>query len=208
MALGYKASMTVFQHLKPRGFSLIELLMVVGILAILGAMATKFGWANHQRTQMELCSDNLQKIFLASQIYANDYGAYPLNTNAQTAEDAVDALVPRYSVDTSIFICPGSHESEIPSGASLRKYTISYAYYMGVSTNSTQGVLFSDRQINTSPKNIGDQIFSLNGWAPGNNHRKYGGNLLFTDGSVQKSPPLAAFSLLFSNGIVLLNPKP
>ena len=200
--------MPVYQRSKARGFSLIELLLVVAILAVLGAMATKFGWANHQRSQIELCSDNLQKIYLASQIYANDYGAYPLNTNAQTAEDVVDALVPRYSVDTSIFICPGSHDSEIPSGASLRKYRISYAYYMGTGTNSVQAVLFSDRQINTLPKNTGGQVFSLNGRAPGNNHGKKGGNFLFTDGSVQKSPPLAAFSLLFSNGVVLLNPKP
>jgi prepilin-type N-terminal cleavage/methylation domain-containing protein/prepilin-type processing-associated H-X9-DG protein len=207
-ALGYKANMPVYERHRPSGFSLIELLLVVAILAVMAALATNFGWANRQRSQMALCSDNLQKISLATQIYANDYGAYPLSTNAQTAEDVLDTLVPRYSVDTSIFICPGAHDSQIPSGASLRQYKISYAYYMGVGTNSAQGVLLSDRQVNTLPKNIGDQVFSLNGLPPGNNHRKKGGNFLFTDGSVQESPPLAAFSLLYSNGIVLLNPKP
>ena len=66
----------------------------------------------------------------------------------------------------------------------------------------------SDRQINTLSKNTNDQVFSLNGRGPGNNHHKYGGNVLFLDGSVQDTPPNATFSLAFSNGIVLLNPKP
>ncbi|HEY3761300.1 MAG TPA: type II secretion system protein [Verrucomicrobiae bacterium] len=201
--------MSAFPRIKPKGFSLIELLLVVAVMGILSALVVgNMGWKHHQDTQMELCADNLQKMFLATQIYANDFGAYPLNTNAQTSEDALAALVPRYSADTTIFTCPAARDSQIPSGASLRKYRISYAYYMGVGTNASQTVLFSDRQINTQSKNFGDQVFSLNGHAPGNNHSKGGGNFLFTDGSVQKSGPQAAFSLLFSNGIVLLNPKP
>ena len=209
MRVRYKANMPALPTLKSRGFSLIELLVVVAVLGILSALlGGSMGWKRHQDTQMELCADNLQKMFLATQIYANDFGVYPLNTNAQTSEDVLAVLVPRYSADTTIFTCPGSHDPEIPSGASLRNYRISYAYYMGIGTNSSQAPLFSDRQINTSPKNIGDQVFSLNGRAPGNNHGKSGGNFLFTDGSVQKSAPGAAFSLLFSNGIVLLNPKP
>jgi prepilin-type N-terminal cleavage/methylation domain-containing protein/prepilin-type processing-associated H-X9-DG protein len=194
---------------KSSGFSLIELLFVVAIVGVVSALLLgNMGLGHHEETRMELCADNLQKIYLAAQIYANDYGTFPRNTNAQTSEDVLNALVPRYSADTSIFICPGGRDPQIPSGASLAKHKISYAYYMGRGTNSEPTVLASDRQINTLVKEMGDQVFSLNGSPPGNNHSKYGGNFLFTDGSVQKSPPRAAFSLLFSNGIVLLNPKP
>lgn len=201
--------MTVLQSPKAAGFSLVELLVVVALIVIVWVMMFSFGSASHQRTQMQLCADNLQKIFLAMQIYANDFGGkFPQNSNAQTSEDVLDALVPHYSSDTSIFICPGGRDSKIPAGASLRKYKISYAYYMGVGTNASQSPLASDRQINTLSKNIGDQAFSLNGKPPGNNHSKYGGNVLFSDGSVQSTPPRAAFSLAFSNGVVLLNPKP
>ncbi len=167
-----------------------------------------FGSASHQRTQKQLCADNLQKTFLALQIYANDFGKFPATTNAQTSEDVLSLLVPKYSADTSIFICPGGRDSQIPFQADLHKYKISYAYYMGRDTNSALAVLLSDRQINTAPKSVGEQVFSLNGKSPGNNHHKFGGNFLFTDGSVQSSKPLAEFSLLFSNGVVLLNPKP
>jgi prepilin-type N-terminal cleavage/methylation domain-containing protein/prepilin-type processing-associated H-X9-DG protein len=191
-----------------RGFTLIELLVVMALIVILSMMMYGFGSASHQRTQKELCFGNLQKTFLALQIYANDFGKFPQATNAQTSEPVLDLLVPRYTADTSIFICPGGRDEAIPSGGSLARLKISYAYYMGRGTNAEQEALMSDRQVNTLPKAIGDQVFSLDGKSPGNNHHKYGGNFLFCDGSVQSSKPVAAFSLACSNGVVLLNPKP
>lgn len=189
-------------------FTLIEMLITMALIIILTVMLYGFGSASHQKTQKQLCADNLQKIFIAEQIYANDFGGrFPATNNATTSEDVLELLVPKYTADTTIFICPGGRDSEIPSQANLRKYKISYAYYMGRS-NSEQQILMSDRQINTRPKNAGEQVFSLNGKPPGNNHHKYGGNFLFTDGSVQATKPLAEFPLLFSNGVVLLNPKP
>lgn len=207
---GYNASMKPFR-LKTRAamaFTLIELLITMALIVILTVMLYGFGSASHQRTQKQLCEDNLGKIFIAEQIYANDFGGkFPQTNNTATSEDVLELLVPKYTADTTIFICPGGRDSQIPSQVNLRKYKISYAYYMGRSNLSPE-ILMSDRQINTLPKNIGDQVFSLNGKSPGNNHHKYGGNFLFTDGDVQATKPLAEFSLAFSNGVVLLNPKP
>jgi type II secretory pathway pseudopilin PulG len=200
--------MTVCGSSKTSAFSLIELLIVMALIIIMSTMLYSFSSPYHQRTQKELCSDNLQKIFLALQIYSDDFGKFPLNTNAETSEQVLNALVPRYTVDTSIFICPGGRDSDIPAGAPIGKYKISYAYYMGWATNDAGSFLMSDRQINTRSKNAGDQVFSLDGKSPGNNHHKYGGNVLFSDGSVQATPPIAVFPLAYSNGIVLLNPKP
>ena len=99
------------------GFSLIELLVTVALIAILSSMMYGFASSRHQRSQKELCADNLQKIYLALQIYANDYrDALPVVTNAQSSEAPLNLLVPRYSADTSIFICPGGRDAEIPSG--------------------------------------------------------------------------------------------
>src|SRR5271170_195721 len=113
----------------PTGFSLIELLITLALMVIMISMLDGFASARHQRTQRQLCADNLQKIYLALQIYANDYkGLLPLNTNAATSEDVLAALVPKYSADTSIFICPGGRDPQIPSGESFSQHKISYAY--------------------------------------------------------------------------------
>jgi prepilin-type N-terminal cleavage/methylation domain-containing protein/prepilin-type processing-associated H-X9-DG protein len=195
--------------LRQKAFSLIELMIVIALIVVAYVMLFSFASESHQRSQKQLCSDNLEKTYLALQIYDNDFGFFPKNTNAQTSEQVLEELVPKYTVDTSVFICPGGRDSAIPSGEPLDKHKISYAYYMGRDTNSTPGdFLMSDRQINTSSKNIGDQAFSLDGKPPGNNHHKFGGNMLFCDGSVQDTPAKLTISLAFSNGIVLLNPKP
>ncbi len=194
---------------RSKGFSLIELMLVIAIMAILSAMMYSFSSGRHQRNQKQLCGDNLQKIYLAMQIYANDFkAALPTSTNALTSEPVLEELVPRYTADTSIFICPGGRDAEIPSGEPLTRYTISYAYYMGRKLDGPQIVLMSDRQVNTLPKAVGDYAFSKNGKAPGNNHHKFGGNFLMGDGSIQASPAQLTFSLPIEPGIVLLNPKP
>jgi len=191
------------------GFSLIELMITLAVMLILASMLYGFGSASHQRSQKKLCGDNLQKIYLALQIYANDFkGALPLNPQATTAEAALDPLVPRYTADTTIFICPGGRDAQIPSGEPLREHKISYAYFMGRRLDSPQNRLMSDRQVNTEPKYPGEFVFSANGKNPGNNHHKYGGNFLLGDGSVQDSPALLTFSLAAAPGVVLLNPKP
>ena len=200
------------QSTRPGGFSLIELLLVLFIMCGLSAMMYSFGSARRQKTQKALCQDNLQKIYIALQIYAKDAnGLLPQFTNALTAEAPLDLLVPRYSADTSIFICPGGRDSARPAGASLTQGKISYAYYLGRRLDDPAAAawpLLTDRQIDTRSKLKGDQVFSITGDSPGNNHHKYGGNILMGDGAVQASGPLAPFDLLIPSNVVLLNPKP
>jgi prepilin-type N-terminal cleavage/methylation domain-containing protein len=207
----YKARMKPFERKTnaPEGFTLVELLITLALMSGMAVMLYGFASASHQRSQKKLCADNLQKIYLAMQIYANDFGGgLPQDTNALTSEPVLDKLVPRYTADTSIFICPGGRDSPIPSGEPLVKHKISYADYMGRRLDTPQAVLLSDRQVDTQPKVAGEFVFSPNGRSPGNNHHKYGGNFLLCDGSVQDSPAQLAFSLPAAPGVVLLNPKP
>jgi prepilin-type N-terminal cleavage/methylation domain-containing protein len=191
------------------GFSLFELLITLALIAFLSVSLYGFGSARRQRSQKLLCADNLQKIYLALQIYANDFqGALPQNTNAVTAEAGLDALVPHYTADTAIFICPGGRDAEIPAGEPLRSHKISYAYFMGCRLAPPQNPVMSDRQVNSRPKAAGEWVFSPDGKPPGNNHHKYGGNFLLGDGSVQPSRARLEFPLAVPPGVVLLNPKP
>jgi prepilin-type N-terminal cleavage/methylation domain-containing protein/prepilin-type processing-associated H-X9-DG protein len=190
-------------------FSLIELLVVLALMVILTTMMWGFGSESRQHSAQRDCRQNLEKIYLALQIYANDFGGrLPADTNARTSEEPLSLLVPHYTVDTSFFICPGGRDSALPSGVSFAGSKISYAYYMGQHLGDAQQPLMSDRQVNTLAKQTGDQVFSTNGKPPGNNHHKYGGNFLFGDGHADLTPPQLAFSLVTTQGVVLLNPKP
>lgn len=168
-----------------------------------------FGSRSHQREQQKLCRGNLQKIYVALQIYANEHnGKFPVVEGAKTSEEALDPLVPRYTSDTRIFICPGSKDDSLPQGGSFLKRKISYAYFMGRRSSDLQEALMSDKQVDTQPKIAGQTVFSTTGKPPGNNHHKYGGNFLFCDGRTEFSPSEAPFSLVFKQDVVLLNPKP
>jgi prepilin-type processing-associated H-X9-DG protein len=72
-------------------------------------------------------------------------------------------------------------------------------------TNAPQA-LMSDAQVDALPKAAGQGVFSSTGQPPGNNHRKEGGNVLFSDGRVETTPARARFTLGLDPGEVLLNP--
>ncbi|MGH7993420.1 MAG: type II secretion system protein, partial [Limisphaerales bacterium] len=114
------------------GFSLVELLIVLALMIILTTMMWGFTSESHQHAAQRACRQNLEKIYVALQIYANDFGGkLPEDTNATRSEVPLSLLVPRYTADTSIFICPGSKDSPLPSGVPFAHRQISYAYYMG-----------------------------------------------------------------------------
>ena len=70
------------------GFSLVELLVSVALIGIMAAMLYGFASPGRQRSQKKLCADNLQKIYLALQIYANDFhGALPLTVLETSIDD-------------------------------------------------------------------------------------------------------------------------
>jgi prepilin-type processing-associated H-X9-DG protein len=79
---------------------------------------------------------------------------------------------------------------------------------MGRRASDTADALMSDEQVDTLAKAAGQPAFSTTGKGPGNNHAKSGGNFLFVDGRVERSPAMTPFSLVLTQGVVLLNPKP
>jgi prepilin-type N-terminal cleavage/methylation domain-containing protein len=191
-----------------RGFSLIELLIVLAIILILTTMYWGFSSRSYQQTQQKKCRANLQKIYIALQIYATEHKKFPVVAGATFAETPLDLLVPRYTADTSTFTCPGSKDSPLPSGRSLTNGQISYAYFMGRTAADETLPLLSDKLTDTTAKSAGANAFSTDGKAPGNNHHKYGGNFLFGDGRTEFSPARLAFPLPATPGVVVLNPKP
>ncbi len=192
------------------GFSLIEVLAVAAIILLLFTLYWGSGGSDRRRRQSRKdCQNQLQRIYMALSIYATDYAdRFPVATNARTSAEALDLLVPRYTVETTLFICPGVNSSPALRDTPLRQQRISYAYYMGRRATESQGVLMSDEQVNAHSKNPGEAAFSTTGKPPGNNHGKIGGNFLFCDGRAESSPPRVPFSLGLTQGLTLLNPEP
>jgi prepilin-type N-terminal cleavage/methylation domain-containing protein/prepilin-type processing-associated H-X9-DG protein len=193
-----------------RAFSLVELLVVMAIIVILFTLYWSGGSKSFQTRQMSKCELNLQNIYVALKTYSLDnHDLLPALTNAQTSEPVLSQLIPRDTTSTEFFICPGGSDSPLPEAQPFADRKISYAYYMGHTLNDGgDQALLSDRQVDTNPKVPGQSLFSADGKKPGNNHNKYGGNIMFCDGNVQKSPASSAFNLTNAPGVVLLNPKP
>ena len=190
-------------------FSLIELVVSMAIIMML--YFTMFGPGSKagQARRKAACAANLAQIQAALSLFAAEHdGTFPLVAGATSSEAPLSELVPRYTTDTSIFICPGSKNSALPGARPFADRRISYAYYMGVKREApAETPLVSDAQVDTHPKRQGDALFSVNGKAPGNNHRAYGGSVLFLDGHVETGDAIATRDLPIQSGVVLLNPK-
>lgn len=189
------------------GFSLIKVLAVAAVIMLVFVLYWGPTTGNSRQRQAQTdCQNQLQRIFMSLTIYANEHaGLFPVVTNASTPAEALDPLVPRYTADTSLFICPGIKNPPAQGDTPFRQQRISYAYYMGRRA-SDQGVLMSDEQVSPKSKNPGEAAFSSTGKPPGNNHGKLGGNFLFCDGRAEPSPPRVPFSLGLTQGLMLLNP--
>ena len=198
--------------MKPRhtgAFSYIELListtMVIILYVVSFGAGSKFGQTRRKAT----CASHLRQMQMALSLYATEHnGTYPVQAGATSSEAPLSELVPRYTSDTSLFICPGSKHRALPGAQPFADRHISYAYYMGVRHDAEAGTpLISDAQVNPSAKHRGDPLFSASGSAPGNNHRRYGGSVLFVDGHVETGDAAATRDLPIPAGVVLLNPK-
>ena len=190
------------------GFSLIEMLITLALILIMSVTLYGFGSRSEQQKQKRACEKNLQNIYLSLDIYAKENnGVLPSVTNAQTSEAPLSQLVPRFTVASEIFICPGSKDGALPNGESFADRRISYAYLMGRRLADANAVLMSDRQIDVQPKPAGATAFSRDGKPPGNNHHKFGGNFLFTDGHTESSGVSAAFAVAWPTNVTFLNPK-
>jgi len=193
-----------------RGFSLLELLLSMSIILVLYVTMLGPGSKMGQSRRKAACAVNLAQMHMSLSLYAAEHdGAYPIVAGATNSETALSRLVPHYTTDTSIFVCPGSSDGTLPGAQPFAERRISYAYYMGLKRDaSPDAPLVSDEQCDAQPKRKGDALFSGTGKAPGHNHRGYGGNVLFVDGHVETGDALALRDLAIPTGVVLLNPKP
>lgn len=192
------------------GFSYIELLVSTTIVGLCYATLLGPGSALGQSRRKAQCAQQLGVLHQSLVLFAaENEGSFPVAAGATTSEAALSQLVPLYTTDTALFICPGSKDRALPGALSFAGRRISYAYYMGLTRDAAPGTpLISDAQAGAGEKAAGDALFSKAGAAPGNKHRRYGGNILFVDGHVETFAATAPRALPVPPGAALLNPKP
>lgn len=93
-----------------RGFTLIELVLVIGIIATLAAILFPVFAKARERARAASCQSNLFNIGLALRMYSQDHeGRYPPQPNI------LDPLYPDYLPLSQSLVCPSGY-SQAGSG--------------------------------------------------------------------------------------------
>jgi len=132
---------------KRSGFTIIELLFVIGIFCLMIIILTPFVHMAKERAHKIACANNLRHISLALHSYAAD--------NNDAFPQSLGALYPNYVESEQVFDCPSS--KLIGSAANP-----DYKYFTGLTeTSGPKEVIAQDSKVNH--KNSGGNILRVDG---------------------------------------------
>lgn len=145
-----------------RGFTLIEMMVVVAIIAILVTILVPNFMRARSQAQTAACEGNLKEIATTLELYETDHDAYPPSGNVDTSNTALQTYLQQIPVDPAAgpgkpytytvgddssgspyytITCPGLHDAttlqSINQGATGSLH-IQYSSEGGFSTASAQ----------------------------------------------------------------------
>jgi len=126
------------KRIKNTGFTLIELMIVIAIIAILASILVPNFGRSRAQGQLAACKGNLKAIAVAAELYASDNdGKYPATLNIRPDSD----LVIQYLKTTPI--CPtGTYKDENYSYhlTCVSPYANYYVYCRSSATHTAVGI--------------------------------------------------------------------
>jgi prepilin-type N-terminal cleavage/methylation domain-containing protein/prepilin-type processing-associated H-X9-DG protein len=91
-----------------QGFTLVELLVVIGIIALLiSILVPVLGRARDQANRTR-CASNLRQLMLGGTMYSKENKGGWYITNLDRNNDSLEALIPWYIKDPKTAVCPGT----------------------------------------------------------------------------------------------------
>jgi prepilin-type N-terminal cleavage/methylation domain-containing protein/prepilin-type processing-associated H-X9-DG protein len=220
---------------KTSGFTLVELLVVISIIALLASLAIPMvGKARNKAVQLKDTS-NLKQVGLAIKLYASDYdGNYPILWSGSNITDittvsgsykANDSLRALFATgickDERIFNTPGAKRFKVGDNnigtpdaftEALATGEESYTYVVGQSESSDgmEPLALKATSGGVAPAK-GGAAWTAKGCMPSINEGK-GLNVLYCDGSVSYFPKntkdIVTFGSTNVSGAFPLDPKP
>jgi prepilin-type N-terminal cleavage/methylation domain-containing protein len=92
----------------PRGFTLVELLVVIGIIALLISILLPVLGKVRKQALRTKCMSNLRQLVTAMTVYAGDNKGGWYTDTADYGADSLTALIPRIIRDGKVAVCPGT----------------------------------------------------------------------------------------------------
>lgn len=138
---------------RTKGFTLIEILVVLSIIVLLAAILFPVFARVRENARRTSCASNLKQLGIAAQMYSQDYDEHlvpsflnysggeprPLTQyTLNTVPSYVDLLEP-YAKSQQVFVCPSRKVSIRKIGAVIDKGKFSYGLAVGPSSDSCIG---------------------------------------------------------------------
>lgn len=99
-----------------RGFTLIEVLIVVAVVCVLTALLLSVFFSVHNAARTATCASNLQQINLALRLYVSDYKGFYPDVAGPRPDCEWAARIERYLKPTEVLECPAFEMGEYRSG--------------------------------------------------------------------------------------------